>query len=849
MRMIPSFIGLIKTGLARSSRFARLGETARGRWSGVLSRHPLTTSTWGLARWSPAALSGRLAGWATRQPWGGGWADRVYGPRQPRSRRPGRTMRSADRTGADFRATSPLRQAEGDEAPLSWPSWFADESGTEAEETLDLSGPWLTPPADALPAEPPVERLVAASLERAYQMPGIAWTDVRVTQPSGTRHSPLGLGRVADEVAAGLLSASRASVERVVRRGPPETGRPPGASGTWWVEPGGRPVTLSTPLPPASAERLWQPTEPVRITAQRFGNLREVGASQDFPERPLVEREARVPDGETPDQGGAEGRPATVLMSGPPSPTRLWQAPPPRLTRSRLTPPAFAAEEASESGRPEAWSQRRVEAGGDAFVAAPLHPARLWRPPLERAAPVAGVVWSEPAAGGTVYRQARSGREPTGYLSSAWGMTAQVDKPAIGPAVGLGRLLRPSDGPRGAREDWSTAGLPPTPRSAALAHPWPLGEPMTSTGRVMLTGVGTAPRSRRTEGGMLSQSLPSLLTPRQPAALQHTAAPAVEAGSPAKANAMRGWTAGATAASTPSSESAARVGGMAGAVTSLAVSPAAATVRPHPDWPVLARLTSLAAPAAAPEPAAFQALRRLAPARAQAALTALASLPSLGGGEPLREEVRRPMETLTRRDLSDVRLYTSPVAEALGAEAFTSGQRVVFAPGRLNLRTPQGMALLGHELSHIGQPLAFKLTSGANPTGDDAEEQAAGQQEDVIRRAVEQGWPEGSRREVRQAARALSAMMEHGGIAQPPGPGGPAAPGAPGASPSSDGASPGGGSDGAAPVATARLSEATQAGGAAPAAPPNVEALAKQVYSILKARLRAERERHQVYDR
>ena len=42
-------------------------------------------------------------------------------------------------------------------------------------------------------------------------------------------------------------------------------------------------------------------------------------------------------------------------------------------------------------------------------------------------------------------------------------------------------------------------------------------------------------------------------------------------------------------------------------------------------------------------------------------------------------------------------------AEALNAEAFTFGRHIFFAPGRFNLATSKGMALLGHELVHVKQ--------------------------------------------------------------------------------------------------------------------------------------------------
>ena len=75
------------------------------------------------------------------------------------------------------------------------------------------------------------------------------------------------------------------------------------------------------------------------------------------------------------------------------------------------------------------------------------------------------------------------------------------------------------------------------------------------------------------------------------------------------------------------------------------------------------------------------------------------------------------METLLQRDLSAVQTHESPAAEALGAEAFTSGERIVFAPGRMDFRSARGLAVVGHELTHVGQPLAFREWSLSSRNG------------------------------------------------------------------------------------------------------------------------------------
>lgn len=294
--------------------------------------------------------------------------------------------------------------------------------------------------------------------------------------------------------------------------------------------------------------------------------------------------------------------------------------------------------------------------------------------------------------------------------------------------------------------------------------------------------------------------------------------------------------------------------------------PQEGTAQVQREWPALGLIRRLVRPAPFGEPAALQVLRRMSPAQSRLALAAIQSLPSLGAGEPLPTLVRRPLEAILGRDLAGVRLYTSPVASALGAEAFTSGERIVFAPGRLDVRSRHGLALIGHELAHLGQPLAFKQSPGAGPAVVDREEGEAKRQEAIIRRIAEEGWPVGPRMEVRRRVWTEDKggrVEDHTGLKPGTGPSpvlrppslldsatglrferlaiqpGPAQPVIQRAR-----------ADGRASVgqfsesATAPLAAvADQPGG------PDLDALARQVYSLLKARLRAERDRHQLYSR
>ena len=292
-------------------------------------------------------------------------------------------------------------------------------------------------------------------------------------------------------------------------------------------------------------------------------------------------------------------------------------------------------------------------------------------------------------------------------------------------------------------------------------------------------------------------------------------------------------------------------------------SSSAITVR---EWPVLPYVQRSAPqePEGA-EPPAIQVLRRRGPTAHSSAISILSTLPSLGRGAPLPEAVRRPMETLLGRDLSAVETHESAVAESLGAEAFTSGQRIVFAPGRLDYRSARGLAVVGHELTHVGQPLAFREWSVSSAM--DAAENTARQQETQIEQSLTQNWPNAPHMEVLQATQALRSLVSRGGAAAAAaGPGGPeestgdhaAADGQSAGGAASGGQAAGGaaatGSVGALagggePVATARLSAAPSgpAGGGAKAGSQNIDQLALEVYDLLKVRLRGELMRHTLY--
>ena len=83
---------------------------------------------------------------------------------------------------------------------------------------------------------------------------------------------------------------------------------------------------------------------------------------------------------------------------------------------------------------------------------------------------------------------------------------------------------------------------------------------------------------------------------------------------------------------------------------------------------------------------------------------------SAGGGEAIPEGIRGRFETAFGANFSDVRIHRgSPQATGIGATAFARGTDIHFAPGRFDEGSASGMAVLGHELTHIVQQRAGRV--------------------------------------------------------------------------------------------------------------------------------------------
>lgn len=97
-----------------------------------------------------------------------------------------------------------------------------------------------------------------------------------------------------------------------------------------------------------------------------------------------------------------------------------------------------------------------------------------------------------------------------------------------------------------------------------------------------------------------------------------------------------------------------------------------------------------------------------------------------GGGQPLPPPVRGKMERSFGHSFEDVRIHSGAEAEQVGALAYTRGDDVHFQPGLYDPLSLGGQELLGHELTHVVQQRAGRVSTpqpkadGAAPINADA---------------------------------------------------------------------------------------------------------------------------------
>lgn len=120
------------------------------------------------------------------------------------------------------------------------------------------------------------------------------------------------------------------------------------------------------------------------------------------------------------------------------------------------------------------------------------------------------------------------------------------------------------------------------------------------------------------------------------------------------------------------------------------------------------------------------AIQRKAAAAGQTAAYAPLTQPSLHSvlqtsvGKTLDHPVQRRMTNIFGAHFNDVQVHTGAEAAAatrqVGAEAFTLGSNIYFAPGRYQPDTQAGQALIGHELTHVIQQASLpSLGNGRVP--------------------------------------------------------------------------------------------------------------------------------------
>jgi len=126
-------------------------------------------------------------------------------------------------------------------------------------------------------------------------------------------------------------------------------------------------------------------------------------------------------------------------------------------------------------------------------------------------------------------------------------------------------------------------------------------------------------------------------------------------------------------------------------------------------------------------PALQEAPKAEGPSLAALQAGAVPTTEQLGHPVDLPGAIQSKMEASFGADLSQVRLYESQTVADAGAEAVTMGNRISFAPGKLDFSSSGGQALLGHELSHVVSQARGEV-SGSGFLNDHALEARADQE-------------------------------------------------------------------------------------------------------------------------
>lgn len=81
---------------------------------------------------------------------------------------------------------------------------------------------------------------------------------------------------------------------------------------------------------------------------------------------------------------------------------------------------------------------------------------------------------------------------------------------------------------------------------------------------------------------------------------------------------------------------------------------------------------------------------------------------------PLPPTLQHHFESELQADLSNVRVHQGHAPTLKGAQAFTSGNDLFFAPGTYQPHTDDGKKLLAHELYHVVQQSPGRAANNGN---------------------------------------------------------------------------------------------------------------------------------------
>jgi hypothetical protein len=96
--------------------------------------------------------------------------------------------------------------------------------------------------------------------------------------------------------------------------------------------------------------------------------------------------------------------------------------------------------------------------------------------------------------------------------------------------------------------------------------------------------------------------------------------------------------------------------------------------------------------------------------------------PSSSSGSSLPQPIQAKMENSLGADFSQVKVFEGSHVSAMGAEAYSQGNEVHFAPGKKDFSSQAGQSLLGHELNHNKQAQEGRVPdpTGNSPVVEDA---------------------------------------------------------------------------------------------------------------------------------